>query len=329
MDPLPVIFSPVKLGVVGLGKFGCLHAATIGSLVESQLVAVVDQDAQRLSQTANQFPGTAQWNDIKKALTESDAEAWIVASSTASHVPITELLLAAGKPVLLEKPLATSVTETQSLAPLVEADSRNLMLGHILLFNSEFLQLQQEVKQRGAISYIDCVRHRPAQTMEEYPGESPFHLTMVHDLYMTQVLKNCEEPEQITAQAHYTQQGQCDLGLAQLKWSDGSLASFSASFMTPEGLGNEGFDRLEAFGPGWAARISANPRPLEFWDDRSRWPMTLEMSTSEIASTGILSEELRCFCRVVRGLQTVPVGATFQDALQIQRWLQQMAASLE
>jgi hypothetical protein len=39
----------------------------------------------------------------------------------------------------------------------------------------------------------------------------------------------------------------------------------------------------------------------------------------------MMAEELRCFCRIVRGLESVPVGATFADALQVQGWLERLA----
>ena len=39
----------------------------------------------------------------------------------------------------------------------------------------------------------------------------------------------------------------------------------------------------------------------------------------------MMAEELRCFCRVVRGIDQVPIGATYNDALQTQRWMNQLA----
>jgi hypothetical protein len=40
----------------------------------------------------------------------------------------------------------------------------------------------------------------------------------------------------------------------------------------------------------------------------------------------MMAEELRCFCRVVRGVQPVPMGATYFDALQVQRWMETLDA---
>lgn len=323
----PSATTPVRIGVVGLGNFGMLHAMTLAGLAESELVALVARRQASLDAVNNALHAKAQsssipgYLDLDHAIADTDAEAWVVASSTASHVAITKKLLEAGKTVLLEKPVSDNLQTAQDLKDLVKPDSSNLMLGHIVLFNSEYLHIINEATQRGPIVYIDCVRHRPMTTMQSLPGESPFHLTMVHDLYSVLALGKRAEPCGFTAQVHHAASGQVDLAMAQLQWSNGMIASFAASFLTPAGMADDGFDRMEVFGTDWMARMEPNPRPMTLWDDRAHWPMALEIRNDPIAPSGMLAEELRCFCRVVRGLQGVPIGATYQDAIQVNRWL--------
>ncbi len=319
-------FEPVKTGVVGLGRFGKLHAATLRELAEAELVGLVARRQSSLNAVAGEHPGVPGWTDLLQAIDESDAEAWVVACSTAAHVPVTRALLEAGKVVLLEKPIASDPAEARSLESLVGADSGNLMLGHILLFNSEFRQLREEVAERGPLSYLNCVRHRPDTIVEAFPDENPLHAAMVHDLYCVQALVDGAEPVHLSAQFHRTPAGVIDLALAQLKWESGLVASFAASYLTPKGMPPRGFDRMELFGAGWSARICSNPRPLEVWDQRARWPLALEILVGSDSATGMLAEELRCFCRVVRGVQPVPPGATYTDALQVQRWMERLEA---
>jgi UDP-N-acetylglucosamine 3-dehydrogenase len=316
--------APVRIGVIGLGRFGRLHALTLAGLAEARLTGLVARRQSSLESVAREFPGIPTWTNLEQAIVESDAEAWVVACSTSSHVTVTRQLLAAGKKVLLEKPVADNLGDAMSLAPLVQPDSGNLMLGHIVLFNSEFQQLSDEVRQRGRISYVDCVRHRPATIVKQFPGENPLHAVMIHDLYATQVLLDRAEPEFFSACCHRTHAGEIDLALAQLRWKDGPVASFAASYLTPAGMPSRGFDRTEVFGDGWSARINPNPRPIEVWDSQAHWPLPLEIRTGPSGATGMLAEELRCFCRVVRGQQCVPLGATFADALQVQRWLDRL-----
>lgn len=318
------MMKPVKVGVVGLGRFGRLHALTLAGLAEAELVALVGRRQSSLDEIARELPNVRGWSSLEQALAESEAEAWVIASTTASHVPNAKAILSAGKSVLLEKPIADNLADAQSLAPLVKADSSNLMMGHIVLFNSEFQELHEEVRRRGTPIYIDCVRHRSAGNVAALPGESPLHVTMVHDLYATQVLMDRVDPVGFSSQFHRTESGAVDLALAQLQWESGALASFAASFITPPGMAPHGVDRMEVFGKGWAARILPNPRPLEVWDERAHWPMALEIRATPSGATGMMAEELRCFCRVAREIEPVPVGAAYADAMQVQRWMDRL-----
>jgi len=320
-------FEPVRVGVIGLGRFGKLHSLTLAGLAEAELAGVVARREASLRELNALLPGVAGWTDLDRAIAECDAEAWIVACTTTAHVDVTRKLLEAGKTVLLEKPISEDLDEARRLQPLVDADSSNLMIGHIVLFNSEFLQLRDEAAKRGAISYIDCVRHRPASIVKDFAGENPLHAAMVHDLYATQVLVNRAEPSHFSCQYHRTASGAIDLASARLTWDNGPVANFAASYLTPAGMPPRGFDRMEVFGGGWASRINPNPRPIELWSDQSEWPMALEIRADANGASGMMAEEQRCFCRVVRGLQPVPVGATFADAIQVQQWMDRLNQS--
>lgn len=316
--------APVRVGVVGLGFFGRLHAATVAGLPEFDLVAVCARSGASIERLrASGYSGPA-WTDFAKAVAESDAEAWIVASSTATHVDFARTALEAETSVLVEKPLATSLAAARSLRPAVEASAGRMMMGHILLFGSEFLALREEVARRGRPRFMQFARHRQAALRDD-PTASPISLVMVHDLYCAQALMGQEEPLQFVAmldKADGSAPGQ--LSVAQLRWADGAIASFSASFLAPEGMGEHGYDRLDVLGDGWSAILSPNPRPITVWDKQANYPMGLELRTDPPA--GMLAEELRSFAAVVRG-GNPPTGATFDDALQLQRWIQTLHGS--
>ena len=319
--------QPVRIGVVGIGNFGRLHARTLAGLAEAELVALVDRSANRRAQLAQELPGIRSWADLSGAMYESGAEAWVIATQTATHVALAEQILSSGASVLIEKPLAQDLASARRLAPLVAPDSRNLMLGHILLFASEFRCFLEEVQRRGGLIYLQSTRHRPTGTTALFPGESPLRLLMVHDLYMALALTGATEPIRATARLHTRPDGNADLALAELEWADGAWASFAASFLTPPGMAGDGFDRLEAFGHDWAARLELNPRPLTIWAERAEWPLALEIDDNPSAPSGWLAEELRHFCRVVRGKADVPFGARFEDGLRILGWLEHLEQS--
>jgi predicted dehydrogenase len=306
-----------------MGRFGNLHARTLAALDGVELVAIVARRQESLEAASEQLPEVTGYVDLDSAILNSGAEAWIVACTTNEHVSVVQQLLRAGKKVLLEKPISEEMDEAESLRELVAEDSSNLMLGHILLFNSEFRQLRSEVKQRGELYHIDAVRHRPASILEDFRGENPLYAAMVHDLYCAQALLGGAEPEEFSCQYHKTK-GAIDLANATLTWGNGVVGRFAASFMTPEGMPPRGVDRMEVFGAGWSAKLEPNPRPFSLWSDRAEWPLALEILMDEDGVAGMMAEEQRCFLSIVRGERGVPIGARYEDALQVQRWMNKL-----
>jgi predicted dehydrogenase len=186
--------NPVRIGVVGVGNFGRLHALTLAGLAEAQLVDIVDRDEVARDWVRRELPDTTQfWTDLERALDGSGAEAWVIATNTESHVPLAEQILCAGASVLIEKPLADSLAAARRLEPLVPAGSCRVMLGHILLFAPELRRLLREVRQRGPVTYFHSVRHRPGHLADRL-RETPLRLLLVHDLYLAFALMNGEEP---------------------------------------------------------------------------------------------------------------------------------------
>ena len=85
--------EPVKIGVLGLGRFGRLHALTLAHVAEADLVALVARRQASLDSLASELPGVPGWTNLEAASHESPAEAWVVACTTATHVPTTAALL--------------------------------------------------------------------------------------------------------------------------------------------------------------------------------------------------------------------------------------------
>jgi hypothetical protein len=76
--------GPVRIGIVGLGDFGRLHALTAAGLVEADLVALVDGRQAVLDGLPAELAHVPRWSDLDVALAASRAEAWIVAADGAA-----------------------------------------------------------------------------------------------------------------------------------------------------------------------------------------------------------------------------------------------------
>ena len=108
-------FDPVRIGVIGTGRFGILHAKTLLGLAESELVALVDCSEKALAELPEEFSGIPKYSAPEDALRKSSAEAWVVSTSTADHVQVASMLLEQDAHVLLEKPISGNLKEALKL----------------------------------------------------------------------------------------------------------------------------------------------------------------------------------------------------------------------
>lgn len=318
----------IRMGVVGVGSFGSRHALTLAGLAEAELVAVIDPNADHLAALRQQLPDVVAFDDLSKALREVDADGWVIATPTATHIPLARRILdkQQGAYLLIEKPLAPTTAAAKQLERQLADHPNQVMAGHIMLYCVEFRQLLAEIQQRPPLVYFHAVRHRPTNIWEHYQ-ENPFRLTMVHDLYMTYAMVGGEEPTHISGRLHQRSDGGLDLALAHMEWANGTWATLTASYLTPPSMSDEGYDRVEVFGQGWAAKMHINPQPLEIWSEKTEYPLSLNVFADPVAPSGWLAEELRHFCRVIRGVAEPPLGARYSDALRIQHWLEQLESS--
>ena len=117
----------LKAGVVGIGAFGRHHAAKYARVEDVELVGVADPcvNARRAAIAAHGVPVFAEWRDLLGAV-----DVVSVCSPAITHAPIVRAFLNAGAHVLVEKPIATRLSEADQLIALAEAKGRVLTVGH-------------------------------------------------------------------------------------------------------------------------------------------------------------------------------------------------------
>src|SRR4051812_7420057 len=107
--------SPLRVGVVGFGKMGLLHASIANGLEISQLVAAADPTAGLLESLKRLKPGLAIYENYERMLEEQPLDAVFIASPTHLHAPMALACVQKGIPFLVEKPLTPQTGESASL----------------------------------------------------------------------------------------------------------------------------------------------------------------------------------------------------------------------
>jgi len=143
--------SAVRLGLVGVGRWGRSYVSTIAGLEGAVLRAV----ASRNPATGALVPADCRvFEDWRDLVSCAGVDAVIVATPPTTHAEIAAAALHAGKPVLVEKPLTQSVRDLEQIRAALRDDGPTVFVEHTHLHHPAFVRLREEAAARGAIRAI-------------------------------------------------------------------------------------------------------------------------------------------------------------------------------
>lgn len=149
----------IRVGVIGVGYWGSRHVRVLRSTTGVATVVGVDQRFSRIGDNDREIEhGIVAYADIEEALPHVDAV--VIATPPATHVALGLKAIAAGKHVLIEKPMATATDDAWSLVDAANAAGVVLMPGHTFEHNAAVHELRDLVRhgRLGRLFYLDCAR---------------------------------------------------------------------------------------------------------------------------------------------------------------------------
>src|SRR5215469_6479726 len=137
----------IRLGVIGTGVMGADHVETISkSVARAEVRAVADIDVGRAQAIAARVPSAKALSSAEALIESSEIDAVIIASSNATHAPYTLASIAAGKPVLCEKPLAETAAACEQILRAEEtAGTRLVQIGFMRRYDPGYVELRDRV----------------------------------------------------------------------------------------------------------------------------------------------------------------------------------------
>lgn len=139
--------TPIKFGICGLGRIGRVHARYFTrEKGKYELVAGCDREAQRTHELKEKF-GCAIYNDFEAFLKNEEMELAVIATRSLDHARHAAQALAAGKAVLLEKPIGVTAKDYRLLQQLVKKYPQKLYFGHNHRFEPAFANTRAIIAQ--------------------------------------------------------------------------------------------------------------------------------------------------------------------------------------
>lgn len=209
-----------KIGVVGAGYFGSLHATKYAEIGRGKLVAVCDIDRDKAHACAAKHGGQA-FTDYRELFGKVDAVS--IAVPTHAHFEIAREFLGQGIHVLLEKPISSTLAEADELIRQAKDKGVVFQVGHLERYNPAVQSLAKVLRRPR---FIECQRI------------SPFKLRgtdinvvldlMIHDIDL--VLNIVKSPvAQIDAIGVPVLSDAEDIANARIRFTDGCVATITAS----------------------------------------------------------------------------------------------------
>ncbi len=244
----------VKIGVIGAGRIGRVHAEHLAHRIpEASVVAVADVAVEAAQKCAADLGIPAVFADYRTILDNAEIEAVVVCSSTDTHAQLIEEAAGAGKHIFCEKPIDYDLKKIDRALEAVARAGVKLQIGFNRRFDPSFKRARDMVAE-GRIGQPHIVRitsRDPAPPPIEYVRVSGgiFLDMTIHDFDMARYLAGSEVEEVYAAggvlvDPRIGEAGDLDTALVTLRYATGALGSIDNSRRAVYGYDQ----RLEVFG---------------------------------------------------------------------------------
>jgi predicted dehydrogenase len=150
----------LNVGVIGCGYWGPNLIRNFRSVRDCRMRLVCDRDEKRLDHMREIYPEVETVQDLSFLAGRPEIHAVVVATPVHTHHAFAKAALEAGKHVLIEKPMASSVAECEELIAIARARGLTLMVGHTFLFSPPVRRIKEIIDHGdiGEIRYISSRR---------------------------------------------------------------------------------------------------------------------------------------------------------------------------
>ena len=306
---------PIRFGLIGTGRIGQVHAASIAADPDAVLSWVADPLVEGARTVAARYGGTAT-ESAEALIASGQIDAVLIASPTPTHVDLIAAAVEAGLAVLCEKPIDLDIARVDALRPRIAAAGVPVALGFNRRFDPGFASAQARVAagEIGALEQLSIISRDPSAPPEAYVAVSGgiFRDMTIHDFDMARFFApDIVEVSAVGstlfdagARAH----GDFDTAVTTLLTSSGVIITITNSRHSAVGYDQ----RIEAFGGSGMLQVANAPTSLVSLSSATSVeakppyePFFLERYAVAYAA------ELTAFIRLARGESST--SPTFED----------------
>ena len=223
----------LKVGVIGCGYWGPNLIRNFTQLSRSDVVRVADLEKARLKYIKGLYPNVETTMDYKDIIKDPEIDVVAVATPVHTHYKFASEALCEKKHVFVEKPMASSTKQAESLIDLAEKYQRKLMVGHTFIYTSAVRKMKKIIDsgELGEIYYINSQRLNLGlfqQDINVIWDLAPHDISII--LYILEL-----QPQAVSAvgTSHINAAIE-DVAVLTLRFSNGLVAFIQTSWLDPD-----------------------------------------------------------------------------------------------
>jgi len=222
----------MNLAIIGYGYWGPNLVRNFANVNGCNLKLVIDSREERLALVKKAYASVEVSTNVDDAFTRSDIDAVVIATPVFTHFVFAEKALKAGKHVLIEKPMTSSVEESEKLIALATGLNKILMVDHTFLYTGAVKKMKSMIDSGdiGKIKYFDSTRINLGLFQ---PDVNVLWDLAPHDISILDFLVN-EKPVSINATGvSHTNNGIENIAYLTVNYQSDFIAHFNCSWTSP------------------------------------------------------------------------------------------------
>lgn len=224
--------DPIRTAVIGVGAMGRHHARLYHDLPGSKLVAVADAD-EAIGKTVAHRHGTKFYADYGAMLDAEDVDAVSICVPTTWHQAVALDLIQRGIHILVEKPIAASVSDGQTMIDQARAQGVTCMVGHIERFNPAIIELKRRLDAGELGRIFEIVARRKGPFPVRVRDVGVVVDLAAHDLDIMWYLTGTEVTRVYAETAQRVHKSHEDMLSGLLRFADDTVGVLDINWLTP------------------------------------------------------------------------------------------------
>ncbi len=266
---------------IAIVSFAHMHAWSYARVVkelESEgkaiLVGIYDDNSERLRKAVDMFKPRKMYSSLEQVIEDKEVDGVIVASENAKHAIFSIPLMRAGKHVLVEKPIATTLRDAQEMVREAERNNVKLQIAFVMRYHDAAIDIKNRVKELGKIYSITATNHGKCPfdwfVIPELSGGGAImdHVVHVADLIRWYTGQEFYEVTAFMGKNIYPELKVEDNALIIAKLSSGTLVSIDCSWSRPSSWPIWGDVYMHIVGENGAIFLNAFNQNIMLGDDK-------------------------------------------------------------